>query len=263
MDDRERDEMERAPVDDTDQLPIVGAESAPDALDNASEATMPPADSLPPPPRKPRAALTVAVVAVVAVLAGGAFVAARMLAAKPGASEGGGLMTEGGPGTGSGGGSGEFVSKGEGGGASLSTQGSGGRRIRRADIERPKELPDREPDVMGLIEERKDNTLLVGTGRVTIGVGPDGASASSDGPKLEVVLTGKTKLYRDDTMEEVDPANPPKDGEIKMKVTALDSLPDLGTGATAQAWGRKVGDRLIADVVVISTPMVVRGAGPN
>src|ERR1051325_8504168 len=98
-----------------------------------------------PAPRKSRVPYIIGVIILVILLAGAAFVGARLLNGQglPFTSQGGGL----GPG--------------------LSLSGPGGKMV-KLDIEPSKELPQTPADVSGLFDHRQDNSLFVGTGRVTM-----------------------------------------------------------------------------------------------
>ena len=73
-----------------------------------------------------------------------------------------------------------------------------------------KELPGTEPVIMGLFAERKDKTILVQTTSLKTGgkgivvhKGEDGSVSPSSnmnyGPKIEVLITNDTTIYRDTT----------------------------------------------------------------
>lgn len=196
--------------------------------------------------RRVMAALTVA--AVVVLLAGGAFTAMRMLGAKAGRQ--GSEVIGADPG--------------------VPGPGGGGKQTFSLQVERAKELPAREPDVVGKIEKRIDDTLVVssrpmGFAGPRFETGKGGAKGmtkveegSGETTRTEIVVTGKTKIYRDDTdLGNTAPGS--QGGVVEQKVTLLDALPDLGNDMSAQAWGRRVGDRLIAEIIVLDDARLAVG----
>ena len=193
-------------------------------------------EEMPTPAKKSRRWLWVVLgVLLVAVLAAAAFLGGRYLQK--------GALTEGG-----------------GGGPSLSIAGGpgGARTFRMGDMIPAEELPKTDPEVRGIFVSRQDNSLFVGTGQVTIMAqvdenGNTDSGSSYDGPKVEVVTTGDTQIYRDDTLKDLKEL--PSGEQVQQKVVP-GSLDEVGENSAIQAWGKKVGDRLIADVLVYSQPQV-------
>jgi hypothetical protein len=132
------------------------------------------------------------------------------------------------------------------------------------DIEPAKELPVTEPEVRGIFVERKDNSIFVGTGDVTMIVkgNPVGSESSAEsshsGPTVEVVVSTDTKVYRDVT--ELDPDNPEATVQQKVELSTIDEITQQ---TSITVWGRKVGDRVIADVLMFSTPFMMKTPGPG
>lgn len=121
------------------------------------------------------------------------------------------------------------------------------------DIKPAVELPQTPPDAAGILTERKDNSLFVGTGSITIAASGDGkVDTNYDGPVVEVVVTQDTKIYRDAT--QIDPDNL---AESIQQQVELATLEDIAGQANISAWGRKVGDRVIADVLFYSQPFLM------
>ena len=137
------------------------------------------------------------------------------------------------------------------------------------------ELPQTSPEVNGLFTRRDDNSIFLGTfsgGGMGMSVGgvmsegpvPDGkdgeeseegpvlSAPKPDGPEVEVVITAETKIYRETT--QMDPSSPPE-GEIQQTVEPGD-LDELDSQSMLVVWGRRTGDRVVADVVLVSQPMV-------
>lgn len=130
------------------------------------------------------------------------------------------------------------------------------------------ELPTTQPEVIGSFVERKDNSIVLATismemGKGGVVVASDGGSEGqavsgppSDGPKIEVVTTGETIIY----LETTQPSGPPASGEnvVLQQTVAEGSLDDLTSQSFVTVWGRKSADRIIAEVVFISNPVIFK-----
>ena len=136
------------------------------------------------------------------------------------------------------------------------------------------ELPATKPDVTGLFVERKDKSIFVseismdagGKGvvlQVDAGGGGDGGPSISgpkaNGPKKEVVISNETTIYLENT-----DLGQPKPGENKViqQTVTEGSLDDLTSQSFLTVWGRKSGDRIIAEVLFISNPVMFKRPGP-
>jgi hypothetical protein len=136
------------------------------------------------------------------------------------------------------------------------------------------ELPTTAPEVSGTFTERKDNILYVQTFSMDMGSGggvvvSSASGSSSDdpgstivsgpsntGPKVEVVVTNDTLIYKDVTAFDMNPG----EGTTKIQqVVEPGNLDDLATQTMLTVWGRKVGDRVIAEVIFYSMPVTVTG----
>jgi hypothetical protein len=188
--------------------------------------------------------ITIAVVSLL-VVAGAVFVGARLLNA-PG--EGDSLLNA--PG--------------------LFIQGAGpglGGVMVKFDLKPAPELPQTLPEVNGLFDHREDNSIFVGTGKISFSVTKDQAtgqktsSSSSDGPPVEIVVTHDTTLYLD-TTEMPSPGSGATSGvqTVQQTVKPVDSLDDLDKNTYIQVWGHRSGDRVVAQVVVYR-PIMGKGAG--
>ena len=149
------------------------------------------------------------------------------------------------------------------GGNVISMRGPGGQQqMFKLDIKPAEELPATESDADGLFVERKDNSIFIGTGDITIraraepGKEPQFDSNFS-GPKVEVVISGETVVYKDTT--ELDPENPGAQVQQTLEVSTINEITEQ---SSIRVWGRKAGDRIIADVVVFSTPFMIKAPGP-
>ena len=125
------------------------------------------------------------------------------------------------------------------------------------DILPAEELPQTPADVRGLFDRRENNSIFVGTGQITLMVQSDQngnveSSSNATGPTVELVVTNDTIVYHDTTLEQYN-GQPPA-GEKIQQVLEPGSLDDVGENSTITVWGKKTGDRVIADVLVYTTP---------
>ena len=145
-------------------------------------------------------------------------------------------------------------------GPEVFTDSNGGQTVRIGpdDIQPAKELPQTPADVRGVFDHRQDNSIFVGTGKVTVEVGVVDetgevkTSTNHDGPTIEVVVTTQTIVYCDVTMKQFN--GPPPEGQKIQQVLEAGSLDDIGQASMITVWGKKTGDRLIADVLVYTSP---------
>jgi len=129
------------------------------------------------------------------------------------------------------------------------------------------ELPITEPTTLGLFAERKDNSIFLsqismkGGGKGVVVQSGGGGSASSSGPdtsgpKVEVVTTSETTIYLETTKF----PGPPSSGEsvVLQQTVAEATLDDLTSQSFVTVWGRKSGDRIIAETLFISNPVMFK-----
>jgi hypothetical protein len=185
-----------------------------------------------PVPRKTKLPYIIGGIVLILLLSGSAFVAARLL-------NGQGLPRMVGP----------IFSLGKDGGNNV--------RINVDDIQPAKELPQAPADVRGLFDRRQDNSIFIGTGKVSIGVRRDPSGnvetvSDHDGPVVEIVVTSQTKLYKDVTMRQFD--GPPPEGQKIQQVVEPGFSDEIGQASIITVWGKKTGDRFIAEIVVYSPP---------
>jgi len=126
------------------------------------------------------------------------------------------------------------------------------------DITPAPELPSTRPEITGVFVERKDNTVIIQVVSFDAGVGgilEDSPSDVNNAPKVEVVITGKTTVYRETTE-----FNRPVAGEnFSVQQTVEEStLDDLNSQSMVMVWGRKSGDRIIAEVLFYSNPVMIK-----
>ncbi len=128
------------------------------------------------------------------------------------------------------------------------------------------ELPITQPVTTGLFVERKDNSIFVsavsmkaGGGGVVVqsskGEGQSLSGPSADGPKIEVVVNSETTIYLETTEFKGPSAG---ENQVIQQTVAEGSLDDLTSQSFVTVWGRKNGDRIIADVVFISNPVMFK-----
>ena len=138
---------------------------------------------------------------------------------------------------------------------------SNGVRIDRSDIRPAKELPQTPADVDGIFDHRQDNSIFVGTGNFNVRVQADQSGkvetgSHYDGPLGEVVVTSQTKVYEDVTMQQYN--GPPPEGQKIQQVLEPGSLDSIGESSGVTIWGKKTGDRIIADILVYLSPVFKR-----
>ena len=112
------------------------------------------------------------------------------------------------------------------------------------------ELPTTSPEVEGLFVERQDNTIIVEDDQ-PVGDPVAGSPVGiGGGPKVEVVITAETLVYHDTT--ELPARRPTGDDpriiQQTMEEGTLDNL--IPSQSLVRVWGRKSGDRIIAEVMV-------------
>ena len=130
------------------------------------------------------------------------------------------------------------------------------------DILPAEELPKQPPEVEGLFVERQDNIIIVqgsqpnqDPGGVEVGSPED----VGNGPKIEVVVTADTIIYRDTTQPPSERPSSDSNPAIQQTVAegTLDDLIDSQT--YIMVWGRKSSDRVVARILVYSYLMTTQG----
>ena len=151
----------------------------------------------------------------------------------------------------------------------LLPMGDGGIMAISVQVTPAPELPTTEPEVIGLFVERKDNSIFVsnvsmsgGGGGVVVQSGGGSSPGQfvsdlpDDGPRSEVVITNETIIY----LETTQPDGAPGSGEnlVIQQTVAEGSLDDLTSQSFVTVWGRKSGDRIIAEILFISNPIMIQ-----
>ncbi len=115
------------------------------------------------------------------------------------------------------------------------------------------ELPIVHPDLTGVVTRIQDNSIFV----------TEATHVSTDsipsGPVTEVVVSQKTAIYRDTTLDTVPP---PQSGTttnlgVQQVVESADAS-SISADSFVQVWGQTRGDRLIADTILVQGTEVVQ-----
>lgn len=133
------------------------------------------------------------------------------------------------------------------------------------------ELPDRDADMNGLFVRRDGNSLYIqqvvenmvkggvvtsgGEGEPSMGSGPEAA-----GPEIEIVITADTIIYRDATELPL-PGEAQGEQTIQQQVEQVDSIEEIGADTMIRVWGVRRGDRIIAEVLFYTRPLIMEGPG--
>lgn len=133
-------------------------------------------------------------------------------------------------------------------------------RIRADDIRPAKELPQTAATVRGVFDHRQDNSIFIGTGVVAVGIQRDEHGnakpvSEHNGPTVEVIVTLQTTIYEDVTLRQYNDS--PPEGQKIQQVVQPGSLGGLGETSVVTVWGRKTGDRIIAEVLVYTPPAFI------
>ena len=134
--------------------------------------------------------------------------------------------------------------------------GSGGKRI-SLNVKPAADLPQTPAAAKGLFVRREDRSIFIGTGQVKMMVKPGqngqpSTASHYSGPVVEVVVNQNTTIYRDTTQM---PDNATGDVTVQQTV-GPGSIEEIGENSMLQVWGKKTGDRIVADVLVYSQPRV-------
>jgi hypothetical protein len=126
------------------------------------------------------------------------------------------------------------------------------------DVTPAPELPTTTAEITGLFVERKDNTVIVQTVSFDAGLGGIAGNApqeSDGGPRVEVIITGETTVYRETT----EFGRPVAGQDFSIQQTVEEStLDDLNSQTMITVWGRKNGDRVIAEVLLYMNPLLIK-----
>ena len=118
-------------------------------------------------------------------------------------------------------------------------------------------LPTTSPEVTGPLIERRDNTLIIESKSLDTGsaVVPAAGTRSQGGPQVEVVITSETVIYRETTQL----CEPLLGGNQSIQQTVeTATLENLDSRSMVMVWGRKSGDRIIAEVLMYSNTAAIK-----
>ena len=137
-------------------------------------------------------------------------------------------------------------------------QGGGDVMSVRVSVIPAEELPKTRAEVVGLFVERQDNTIVVSSIPMKAGGGGVAAGSPVDmagGPEVEIVITNETTIYRETTeLSDV----PPGEHENIQQTIEESTLDNLNSQSMVMVWGRKSGDRIIAEVLFYSNPVMFK-----
>jgi hypothetical protein len=115
------------------------------------------------------------------------------------------------------------------------------------------ELPIVHPDLTGVVTRIQDNSLFV-TQATNVST-----NAPPSGPVTEVVVSQKTLIYRDTTLNTVPTPRPGTTTNLGVQqVVELADLSSISTDSFVQVWGQQRGDRLNADMILVQGTEVVQ-----
>ncbi|MCI0550430.1 MAG: hypothetical protein L0287_05710 [Anaerolineae bacterium] len=127
--------------------------------------------------------------------------------------------------------------------------------ISRDDFIPAPELPTTPSEITGLFIERKDNTVIIQTVSFDAGVGGiAGDSPMDSDPIVEVLITGETIIYRETTDFSLASAGENFTVQQTVEESTLDHL---NSQTMITVWGRRSGDRIIADILFYSNPLML------
>ena len=119
-------------------------------------------------------------------------------------------------------------------------------------ILRAPELPATPAEVEGVFVERKDQIIIIEGDRQDQSGAAGSPVGMGGGKREEVVITNETLIYHDTTEP---PDQPPSgnDSRVLQQTVEKGTLEDLFTSSSlVMVWGRRNGDRVVADVLVYS-----------
>lgn len=112
------------------------------------------------------------------------------------------------------------------------------------------------PELTGAFLQRQDNTLTVEVKSLEAG-GLVSSSKSQSGPQVEVVVTGGTVIYQETTH----PSEPfSAENQTVQQTVQRATLEDLDAQSMITVWGRKSGDRVVAEVLMVSNMAEIKRA---
>lgn len=139
------------------------------------------------------------------------------------------------------------------------------------------ELPKTQPDAVGFVSRREDNSFFIGTGEMGVIISGEVTSADGEvskgpgvftsggsgegGTEVEIVVNSDTIVYKEVTAPPAPPTSGEPPAEIQQEVAPGD-IEEIGENSSLTVWGRKVGDRIIADILLYSDAMMIISPAP-
>ncbi len=120
------------------------------------------------------------------------------------------------------------------------------------------ELPTTPPEATGLYLERKDHTMIIQAVSFDPGIGEVAGDSSVDvdsAPKVEILLTARTTIYRDTI--QLNQSASSENFTIHQTVEES-TLNNVAPPTMITVWGRKSGDRVIATVLLFSNSLNIQ-----
>lgn len=117
------------------------------------------------------------------------------------------------------------------------------------DLQAAPQMPASPPETTGLFLNRIDDTLRVGTGSISAMISSEPGALPEfnyDGVAVDVLVTNQTKLYEDVTEFTMGQTT------VQQELIQLENLDNLQENTLIQVWGQRDGDRIVAEVIVIS-----------
>lgn len=120
------------------------------------------------------------------------------------------------------------------------------------------ELPTTSPEVTGPFIERQDNAVIVESKSLQAGGGgalPAPGARREAGPLVEVLVTSQTVIYRETTHLSEPLSEETQTIQQTVEETTLD---DLNSESMVMVWGRRSGDRIVAEVLMYSQIAMIK-----
>lgn len=121
----------------------------------------------------------------------------------------------------------------------------------------PEELPERPPEASGLVKEIQGNLITMEVPGAVGGVvyfGPEGTRKEGEWRELQVVVTQETAIYR---RVPPGPEEMSRGGTVRQRVEEI-PLSEIAPNDPIDVWGRKEGDRIVAEVICLGMRLRVR-----
>lgn len=120
------------------------------------------------------------------------------------------------------------------------------------------ELPSTSPEVAGAFVSRQDNTITLEIKSLEAsGLMSDVDMNGQSGPQVEVIITSKTVIYRETTQ----PGEPLSiENQTIQQTVEQGILDELNSRSMVMVWGRRSGDRIVANLLMYSDMVTIKNA---